>query len=75
MTVLTKKARSHIPASKFAGPGRSYPVEDKNHARAAIVDAAVAEKKGHISPAEEKHIDRMAENVLHQSKPGNHKTK
>lgn len=34
---LTKKARAKIPASEFAGPGRSFPIEDKAHARAAIM--------------------------------------
>ena len=36
MAKLTAKARSKIPYSEFAGPGRSYPVNDKNHARAAL---------------------------------------
>ena len=75
MAVLTTSQRKKIPTSKFAGPGRTYPVPDVAHAKAAIIDAAVAEKKGHISAAEEKHIDAMAERVIHQSKPGNHKTK
>lgn len=36
MSKLTAKARAKIPSSEFAGPGRSYPVNDKNHARAAL---------------------------------------
>jgi hypothetical protein len=36
MAKLTAKARSKIPSSEFAGPGRSYPINDKNHARAAL---------------------------------------
>ena len=39
---LTKAARSKIPAGKFAGPGRSFPVEDKNHAKAALIDVGRA---------------------------------
>lgn len=47
MANLTKKARAKIPANKFAGPGRSFPVNDAAHARAAIMLA------GHASdPAE-----------------------
>jgi hypothetical protein len=42
MAKLTKKARAKIPADKFAGPGRSLPVEDRKHARAAIVDIGSA---------------------------------
>lgn len=41
MAKLTSKARSKLPAKDFAGPGRSYPVEDKAHARAAKGFAAM----------------------------------
>ncbi len=34
---LTSKGRAAIPTSKFAGPNRSFPVEDKAHARAALM--------------------------------------
>lgn len=36
MAKLTVKARKAIPSSKFAGPSRSYPIEDKSHARNAL---------------------------------------
>ena len=36
MAKLTAKARGKIPSKEFAGPGRSYPINDKNHARAAL---------------------------------------
>ena len=36
MARLTKAKRAKIPTSKFAGPGRSFPIEDRNHARAAL---------------------------------------
>lgn len=36
---LSASARKKIPISKFAGPGRSFPVEDKAHAEAAIMDS------------------------------------
>jgi hypothetical protein len=35
MSKLTTAERNALPASDFAGPGRSYPVEDKAHAAAA----------------------------------------
>lgn len=36
MAKLTAKARSKIPTSKFAGPDRSYPIQDASHARNAL---------------------------------------
>lgn len=58
MAKLTTAARKEIPTAKFAGPNRSYPIEDRSHAIAAKsmasryaspavkarVDAAVARK-------------------------------
>lgn len=40
MTKLTSRARNKLPASTFAGPDRSYPIEDANHARNALARAA-----------------------------------
>lgn len=37
MTRLTAKARKALPGSAFAGPGRSFPVQDKDHAEAAAM--------------------------------------
>jgi hypothetical protein len=36
MARLTNKARNALPQSAFAGPGRSYPIEDASHARNAL---------------------------------------
>lgn len=36
MAKLTTKARAGIKSSNFAGPDRSYPVEDASHARNAL---------------------------------------
>lgn len=33
---LSSKARKHLPAKSFAGPDRSYPVNDLSHARNAL---------------------------------------
>lgn len=36
MAVLKAAARNALPSGSFAGPGRSYPIEDENHAHAAL---------------------------------------
>ncbi len=36
MAKLTAKARKALPNSAFAGPNRSYPVQDASHARNAL---------------------------------------
>lgn len=46
MAKLTAKARKAIPTSEFAGPDRSYPIEDASHARNALARASQ-----HASPA------------------------
>jgi hypothetical protein len=61
---LTAAARSKIPPGKFAGPGRSYPIEDKVHAEKAIQLAPRGVKAGHITPAQAATIRRKAERVL-----------
>ena len=63
MAKLTTKARKKIPTSKFAGPGRSYPIEDKNHARNAKARAAQF-----ASPALRAKIDAKANTVLNAKK-------
>ena len=40
MSVLTAARRNKLPASTFAGPGRSYPIPDENHAKAALSRAS-----------------------------------
>lgn len=37
---LTAKKRNSLPASDFAGPGRSFPVNDMSHARNALARAS-----------------------------------
>lgn len=36
MAKLTSKERNAIPGKEFAGPDRSYPIEDESHARNAL---------------------------------------
>jgi hypothetical protein len=40
MAALTTKERKKLPAKSFAGPDRSYPIEDKSHARNALARVA-----------------------------------
>jgi hypothetical protein len=40
MAKLTSKQRKALPAKAFAGPDRSYPINDANHARNALSRAA-----------------------------------
>jgi hypothetical protein len=37
MSRLTSKQRKALPKSDFAGPGRSFPIPDEAHARAALM--------------------------------------
>jgi ribosomal protein S25 len=40
MAKLSAKERNALPAKDFAGPDRSFPVNDKNHARNALARAS-----------------------------------
>jgi hypothetical protein len=40
MAKLSSKTRNALPASAFAGPDRSYPIEDESHARNALARAS-----------------------------------
>lgn len=60
MGKLTAAGRKSIPSEDFAGPGRSFPVEDKGHAEAALEDAPIAEEHGSITASERDLIDRKA---------------
>ncbi len=51
MAKLTSKARNALPAKSFAGPDRSYPVNDMSHARNALARAsqnASPDLKAHV---------------------------
>lgn len=51
MAKLTAKTRAAIPTSEFAGPGRTYPIQDRSHA--ANAESRVANK----SPALKARVD------------------
>lgn len=40
MGKLSAKERSELPAKEFAGPHRSFPINDENHARNALARAS-----------------------------------
>jgi len=61
MGKLTSKQRAKLPASKFAGPGRSFPITDKNHAKAALID--VGRAKG-LSSSQKTNIRAKARGLL-----------
>jgi hypothetical protein len=56
---LTTKQRNALPDSAFAGPNRSYPINDKSHAANAKSRAAQF-----ASPSLEKKIDAAANKKL-----------
>jgi hypothetical protein len=64
MAKLMAKARNKLPAEKFAGPDRSYPVPDRSHAANAKARAAQQANAGRISKAVEARIDAKANRVL-----------
>jgi hypothetical protein len=64
MAELTTKQRKAMPAAKFAGPDRSYPIPDKSHAANAKARATQQEKKGNLSAGEKSRIDAAANRVL-----------
>lgn len=64
MAKLNAKARAKLPKGDFAGPGRSYPVNDKSHAANAKARATQAVKAGRMSAGQAKAIDAKANKVL-----------
>jgi len=64
MVALTTKARDKLPKSDFAGPGRSYPVNDRGHAVAAKARATQMVDAGKLSPSAKVKIDAKANRVL-----------
>lgn len=66
MAKLSKSARAALPASKFAGPNRSFPVNDPAHARAALMDVGSAKK---LTAGEKAEVRAEARKELHRSHP------
>lgn len=68
MAKLTSRQRRNLPSGDFAGPGRSYPVPDKRHARAALSRASHAVKVGRLSKEQYQRIVRKADAKLGKRK-------
>jgi hypothetical protein len=65
MATMTEKKRDSLKSSTFGLPEeRKYPMPDESHARNAKARAAQQVKKGHLTKAEERKIDRKADEVL-----------
>ena len=69
MAKLTAAMRKKIPASKFAGPDRSFPLPDKNHAKAALSMVGRSEAKGTVSESQAAKIRKRASAMLNQGLP------
>lgn len=64
MARLSSAGRAKLPGKDFAGPHRSFPIENHAHAEAAIFDVGRAVKAGHLTAAEGKTIKAEAERKL-----------
>lgn len=64
MAKLTTAKRKKMPKSEFAGPGKSYPVNDRSHAANAKARASQAVNSGRMSKSQESRIDAKANRVL-----------
>ena len=65
MATLSAAARGNLPINAFAGPDRSFPINDANHARLAISAATRSLRAGHITAAEAERIKAKARAKLH----------
>jgi len=68
MAMLKAKARNKLPNSSFAGPDRSYPVEDRSHAGNAKARAKQQLNAGKLSRGEYDKIVAKANRKLGEDK-------
>ena len=66
MAKLSKSARAALPTSKFAGPDRTFPVNDADHAKAALLDVGSAKK---LTPGEKREVRAEARKELKRANP------
>ena len=65
MAELSEKKRDKLKASQFGLPEeRKYPMPDKAHAANAKARATQQRKRGNLTKAEERKIDRKADAIL-----------
>lgn len=67
MANLTASRRKAMPRKSFAGPGKSFPINDPEHARLAIGGATRSERAGNISASEAASIKAKARAKLGDS--------
>ena len=67
MSVLTAHSRNALAAAVFAGADRSYPIQDKAHARNALARVSQAVNAGRMSAAQAARIKVKANAVLAKS--------
>jgi len=75
MAKMSKGKRDSLPSSSFAGPGRSFPVNDRAHAKAAIMDSKYAPNPAAVRAKAEAALHRMpgAHSSFHHGKDINMK--
>ncbi len=61
---MTAKTRNALPNSDFAGPNRSFPENDKKHARLALSGSTRSYNAGNISAGTKAKIDARAHRLL-----------
>ena len=65
MSTLDDKQRDKLKDSQFGLPDeRKYPMPDESHARNAKARASQQVKAGNLSKADERKIDRKADEIL-----------
>lgn len=64
MSVISAGERKHLASRVFAGPHRSYPITDAEHARKAIQLSPRGVAAGHITEDQRAHIVRVARAFL-----------
>lgn len=64
MALLTAAIRKKMPAKEFAGPGKSFPMPDKEHAKLAEEFVGRSEAAGNVTPMQAAVIRRKAKTKL-----------
>lgn len=64
MSKLSTERRKHMSKNEFAGPNRSFPINDATHARMAISGATRSEHAGNISASTAAKIKAKARRKL-----------
>jgi hypothetical protein len=72
MADLTAEKRKGMSKKEFAGPGKSFPINDDEHAELAISGATRSERAGNISKSEEARIKAKARAKLQEKKLGSY---